>query len=367
MKTIGILLGSPQSSGGLERATILLANELVNRNYKVILIGFIDYHKNNFYSVNPNIEIIYLNDFAISVSKYLLKFGWRKFRSIIKKHGIDILISSGSQYFLLGFLTCKHTKCKSLFWEHSNPLYNNDHKFEKFSRNVISKKADCLIVLTKKAKKIYETKYKAKTKIFQIYNFIDKSLFNFTPNYKTTNKKIITVGRLGFPKNDESIIEIAKKIKNKNGWTWHIYGSGVQFEKMKRLIDDNNLNDFIIMEGRVKEIYEKAYLDAGLFCLTSIFEGFPMVLLESCYFDIPMISFDINTGPSEIIEDGKNGYLIKPYNLDDMAVKIQKCIDNPSLRIELSQNCNKLVGNFYSEKSINKWLICLDGVLNDFK
>lgn len=361
MKTIGILLGSPQSTGGLERATILLANEL-SKKYSIVLIGFINYHKDNFYYIDKNIRVIYLNDFEISMSKFMLKFGWKKLRTIINKVGIDTLISSGSQYFLLGYLACKHTVCKNVSWEHSNPLYNKDHKFQKISRNLVSKKGDYLVVLTKKSKQIYETKYKSKTKIYQIYNFIDSNLFNFNPKYSKDNKKIITVGRLGFPKNYESIIEIAKKITNKNGWTWHIYGSGTQFEtdKMEKLIRNNNLTDFIIMEGRVKEIYEKAYLDAGLFCLTSIFEGFPMVLLESCYFNVPMISFDINTGPSEIIEDGKNGYLIKPYDLDEMAAKIQKCINDDNIRSDMSINCKELIKPFFANLIINQWTQFLD-------
>lgn len=57
-----------------------------------------------------------------------------------------------------------------------------------------------------------------------------------------------------------------------------------------------------------------------------------MVLLEAKSFGLPLVSFDIMTGPRDIIEDGVNGYLIQPYDMDKMAEKIIALIDSLALR-----------------------------------
>ena len=48
-----------------------------------------------------------------------------------------------------------------------------------------------------------------------------------------------------------------------------------------------------------------------------------MVLLEAAGYKVPSISFDIQTGPAEIIEDGKTGFLIPPFDLEQMEEKIE--------------------------------------------
>ena len=56
-----------------------------------------------------------------------------------------------------------------------------------------------------------------------------------------------------------------------------------------------------------------------MFVMTSQMEGLPMVLLEAKSWGLPLVSFDIMTGPSDIIQDGINGYLIEEGNIDEMA------------------------------------------------
>ena len=51
------------------------------------------------------------------------------------------------------------------------------------------------------------------------------------------------------------------------------------------------------------------YKKSAIYVLTSLMEGLPMVLLEAKAYRLPIVSFDIETGPDEIVDDGVNGYL----------------------------------------------------------
>jgi len=71
---------------------------------------------------------------------------------------------------------------------------------------------------------------------------------------------------------------------------------------------------------------------AGMFVLSSRFEGLPMVLLEAMALGVPVVAFDCPTGPAEIIEHGRNGLLIPPQDAGALADGICELIDDPQRR-----------------------------------
>ena len=92
-----------------------------------------------------------------------------------------------------------------------------------------------------------------------------------------------------------------------------------------------------------------------MYVLPSYREGLPLVLLEAKFSMVPSFSFDIQTGPNEIIRDGVNGYLVQPYDVDAMADKIQYLIDHDDVRSQFSKD-QKIDDEKFNEKNIiEKW------------
>lgn len=85
---------------------------------------------------------------------------------------------------------------------------------------------------------------------------------------------------------------------------------------------------------------------ASIYVMRSRSEGLPMVLLEAAQNELPMVSFDIQTGPSEIIEDGKNVFLIPPFSLDNMREKIEYLIQHDEVRKMFSKNTQYIQERF---------------------
>lgn len=204
----------------------------------------------------------------------------------------------------------------------------------------------------------------AHEKVDCIYNFIDDNLLFSDFSYNNNTMKIMTVGRIEYDKGIEELIEVAKLVFLKHSdWQWHIYGDGkIEYiNKIIKILKDNRLEDNIILKGKSNNIYE-LYNNYSLFVMTSHHEGLPMVLLEAKAKKLPIVSFDINSGPSDIIRDGIDGFLINPFDCQKMADKICELIENPELRQKFSDNAHGNIDKFSKEKIIKQWCDLIDSL-----
>ena len=87
-----------------------------------------------------------------------------------------------------------------------------------------------------------------------------------------------------------------------------------------------------------------------------------MTLLETKPFKLPIVSFDIKTGPNECVLNNKNGYLIKAFDIEDMAEKIELLIENKNLRESFSNNALEDTEKFNLKNIIKKWTNILESI-----
>lgn len=194
-----------------------------------------------------------------------------------------------------------------------------------------------------------------------IPNFLDEKLEKTPYHYNSQSKKIITVGRIDYAKGYEILIKVAQIVlKNNPDWQWHIYGEGdIEYSRyIQNLIDESSLKNKVILKGTRKNIYN-IYPEYALQVVTSRYEGFSMVLLEGKANSLPAISFDIYSGPSDLIMNGINGYLIPPGDINEMANKINELIKNEQKRIDFSQHARDNIDKFIKNNVILKWVALL--------
>jgi glycosyltransferase involved in cell wall biosynthesis len=351
---IAFLVVKVSERGGISRVVSIITKELSKiENFNIHIISF---QQRDVEGYNWCDELTFHNllETDVSMKKGIFRAA-PKIRKILDNYNIDILISCGELVGLLGVLSTFSKKTKLVYWSHTSFKAIQAVKLKSISNQITAFFSELVICLTKSDEGNYRKKTFAR-RIVQLYNPIDKQLENIRTTYDPKSNKIISVGRLTAVKNFELLVDVAKKVLEKHPeFSWHIFGSGERKENIAQKIIENRLEDKLILMGQHNNIYE-IYNSYAMMVMTSRFEGFPMTLLEGMAFKLPLISFDIPTGPNEIIKNEINGYLIEPFDVDEMAKKICLLIENNSLRQEFSSNNLKLIGEFNLESIVDKWV-----------
>lgn len=353
MKKICFVNYDMSVTGGAEQVTCSLANKLCDE-YQVFV-----------FSINDNGDVAYKLDERICYMKQLrnatrlrqmIKGVFKTFCELINKEKIDTVIMMGNYPALIVSFCRFFTKAQYVYCDHGaliNQWHQKSITFIRWWDAICSHK---VITLTEKTKEDYiNLLHIPKRKVKCIHNWIDPKVLNERKDYNVDSHKILSVGRISSEKGYDLLVEVAKNVLNTHrDWVWDVYGTGEMFDEIKQKIDSYGLNDRLILKGNVSEVYKK-YKEYSMLVLTSYREGLPLVLLEANAIGLPMVSFDISTGPNEIIVDGENGYLIKPYSCEEMAKKINYLIENKEERMYQSKNTEKYINKFSYEKIMDDW------------
>src|SRR5690606_25187111 len=104
------------------------------------------------------------------------------------------------------------------------------------------------------------------------------------------------------------------------------------------------------MDGAVKGV--DAYLaESSIFAFTSLSEGFPNALSEAVAFPLPCVAYDCPAGPSDIVKDNVNGFLVPMHNKEMFKIQLENLMNSPTLRSRLTQGF-KVHRDKYSSKKI---------------
>lgn len=275
---------------------------------------------------------------------------------LVKDDNDSIMICDGPGSFPK-MLNTNHKKAKKFSVIHTNHHKNFDNSgAKKKHEDNILKKADLIdgvIVLTEGQKKDIIKEYDIKN-LHVISNFIDIKSDNLNNKH---HKVVGQVSRLVPLKGLNYLLEVAGKIvKIDNSIEFHIYGDGPERANLEQMIREKQLQHNVKMFGYTKEPLEKIK-DFGCVVSTSQVEAQPLSITEAMLQRKPVVAFDIKYGPSDLIKDGENGYLIENKDIESMAEKVFEIINNEELANQLGENArNNTVRLFSPEKIMDQWL-----------
>lgn len=352
MKKICFFSGDITRSGGTERVSTIIANELVRQGqYEICFLSLCEQKENSFFAIDERIKRHKLGEKWIQPGPGYLPL-IPKIRKFLKQKEIDLIIDIDIVLDSLSIPASVGLKTKVLSWEHSNCFYEMSVLYRKLILKFSVRNSDYVVTLTEGDKNNYANMLKRTNCIEAIYNPMEE--VNISEE-DIREKWIITVGHLISGKGPEYIAQAAKKVLPKNpDWKWYIVGEGEEREYLEKFIQENGLEKQMILTGLVNNVGE--YLSKSkIFVLTSKSEGLPMCLLEAKAYGVPSISFDIPTGPNEIIDDGINGYLVKPFDCEDLANKVNELISDDNKWSSFAKNTQQNMSKFSMESIMEKW------------
>lgn len=168
------------------------------------------------------------------------------------------------------------------------------------------------------------------------------------------NKQVIAVGRYVHEKGFDLLLESWKTVYEKHpDWQLVFYGSGdtTYYKKLAKSIGIDKVCSF---NGPTKDIKNK-YAESCIYALSSRFEGFGMVIIEAMNCGVPVVSFACPYGPRYIITNGKDGFLVKDGDTEQLAERICYMIEHPEERIQMGKNAIETAKKYSIEEIGKLW------------
>ena len=191
-----------------------------------------------------------------------------------------------------------------------------------------------------------------KSKVISIYN---PYLKKFTKKNFLLKKFIISVGRITKQKDHQTLVE-AIKILHKKGINLKLLliGDGDQKEKIQSLINRLDLNKNVKILGWKKNL-TNYYKSAKIFVLPSLYEGLGNVVIDAVNFNIPVVTTNCKSGPSEIVKKNKGGFIVPISNPQQIAMKIHYCLKNYKLALNRAKYAKKYIYRFSEKQNSEKY------------
>jgi glycosyltransferase involved in cell wall biosynthesis len=176
---------------------------------------------------------------------------------------------------------------------------------------------------------------------------------------------ILAAGRLTNQKGFDLLLEAFAQVSAQHpDWQLRICGSGSDGERLRAHAARLGLAARVSLPGRVGALGDEMAA-ASMFVLSSRFEGFPLVLLEAMQKGLPVVSFDCPTGPREVVEDGRNGILVPPEDIDALARGMRALVEDADLRRRYGREGARTAAGYRMEVIGPRWNRLIDGLLGD--
>ena len=208
-------------------------------------------------------------------------------------------------------------------------------------------KADVIVALTESDAQKWKMRYPVVKTIPNVVHLNDSGLYS-----TGDNKRVIFVGRNCRQKAIPDLLKIWSMVHSKYpDWQLDMY---VEREISELVKEAKALNANINVFPPVDDIMNR-YLQSSILVLTSLYEPFGLVIAEAMSCGLPVVSFE-GDGPSSIISDGQDGFLIKNRSNEAFASRVCQLIEDHGLRHSMGQKAITSVQRYSAEQIMPKWI-----------
>jgi glycosyltransferase involved in cell wall biosynthesis len=352
------------NSGGAERVTANLANHWVGKGWDISIITLKD-QNNDFYRLDPAINRITLN---LAGDSYNILTGLRQnlgrvysLKRALRQIQPDVALGMMSTAnVMLALATWGVPQVRTIGSERTHPsqvpLAYPWHGLRRLSYS----RLDAVTAQTSKG----ADWLKAHTNARRVPVIPNPVLWplpmqapRITPEDLCQSERLmmLAVGRASEEKQFGLLLEIFHSLANRHpNWDLVILGEGPQRPALREQVRTAGLEKRVSLPGRagnMKEWYERA----DLYVMSSRFEGFPNTLAEAMAHGLASVSFDCDTGPSDIIRHGVDGLLVPPGDVTSLTVALDRMMSDAGLRQQFAVRAVEARRRFSIKRIAGLW------------
>jgi len=357
--------------GGAERLVLDICNELQSRpdvDIKLVILHPI----NDYKKLSENLEIEVCESYISPSIFRNTNVNVSSFEKIVNEFQPNVihshlfeaeLISRWKTYPKIKYFTHCHDNIEQFQKPKLKTFFFKSKTTNFYERTLLFNKyrlcSNQFIAISKHSEK-YLKKHLPKSikNIHYLPNAINFNLF-FNSNKRQligSPIRLINVGSFVDKKNQLFLIDVVNILEKKGiDVRLTLCGDGINRFKIESAILANNLNKIIVLPGKAQNVQD-FYAQADIYVHSAVYETFGLVILEAMAAGLPVVTLD-GGGNRDIIEDGKNGFLMESQNPELFADRIIELIENQALYARMSEYAKEFARESdiepYVEKLIN--------------
>lgn len=337
-------------SGGAERVVSLLANRMAGMGHRVeiVCLKFDDVY----YQTREDVKVtIAIRECPGNLLKRLI---W--LRKHVKSSGTEVCIAFTEGVYCATIAAMLGTRIPVIASERLDPA--SFSMLRKGLRKVLLPFVDWMVVQTEHIRSTYSTALQRRTSV--IFNPVNEKVYSLESSVR--DNVVISVARLFPQKNQRMLIKaFAKATVDFSDWKLVIYGEGPLRDSLESMVESLNLKGRVLLPGRSERIIEELN-KAGVFALSSDYEGMSNAMIEAVCVGLPVVSTRVS-GTESLIKEGKNGFVVDCGDVEAMAIVLRRLMGDEELRKKMGKESKAMADKFRIEVIVEEWLSLIETVV----
>ena len=353
------LVISTFAAGGAERVMSVMANYWAERGEDITLIT-LSSQSDDWYKLDPRVKRVGLG--VVSTSTHIgqaIRHNIRRvicLRQALRRANPDMVISFLDTTNVLTLMASRGLGIPVIVSERNDPHQRSIGMAWNGLRSVLYRHADAVVVQSCAARD-WALRLQGIKTIHVIPNPVNPMLNESeqASSRHGSSHTIVAMGRLVRQKGFDILIEaFGRCVVKHTGWSLIILGEGEERLNLERLAAEQGITDIVRLAGLVPDP-ALILRQAGLFVLSSRYEGFPNALLEAMACGLPVIATDCPSGPQEIIRDGIDGVLVRPGDVEALVEAMDRLMADSDERRRLGTGAREVIERFSMKRIMTIW------------
>ncbi len=346
-------------AGGAERVAATVANHLVQSGTATTLLSLDHESEASYVELCPDVQVRRLGlagpsvGIGSAIASNLRRV--KLLKTAIAAESPDCVLSAVTETNVLTLISAWGS-WPVLVWEHTDPWRWQLKRAWAMMRWLLYRRAKMVIVLSHHHQK-YFTRWGWNSRVRVIPNMAREParLIERTPLVDLRGSFVLAVGRLDRCKGFYQLLDLFKQVNESHPeWSMVIVGDGQEANGLKAYAHSLQIDDAVQFTGAVKDV-SLYYQRAQLFISLSTVEGFPMAVIEAMTFGLTVLVNSYSPAVKEIIDHGKNGFVVDRDNHDQLFKITDMLIQDSMLRRQVGDQARRIIQRFSETDVINQW------------